>query len=346
MPNGSRSSLDSSMDPLPNLQQSKKPIQDPVNITTHVVNMTPHVVNITTEEDNITTHVVNITKDENLEIMELKNKIKSLIELNLNLSTELTKKTSELSTAEFSYHKKVSELQGMLNQPKGNCASCITLKALVEKMTQEIDELQEELDRPKGKDTCKNCDKLKEELCKPMGIESCINCGKLEKEKLDLDKRFKEALSISKKWKASKTVLKFLNEQTENFHREGLGYQTRCRVEYCKNNNKLLDRDFRKRKYVGLPEYVICYYCGKSGHVQYGCEKRINYEKRNTEYVKNRKYDSCSKKETHHEKPTYKQNQSKPTHKRMKQIWVRKDSLSNVPNKKGPNVRWVPKNQK
>jgi len=72
-----------------------------------------------------------------------------------------------------------------------------------------------------------------------------------------------------------------------------------------------------KRKYVGLPEYV-----------------------------KNRKYDSCSKKETHHEKPTYKQNQSKPTHKRMKQIWVRKDSLSNVPNKKGPNVRWVPKNQK
>jgi len=95
----------------------------------------------------------------------------------------------------------------------------------------------------------------------------------------------------------------------------------------------------KKRKYVGLPEYVICYYCGKLGHVQYGCEKRINYEKKNAEYVKNRNYNNYSEKETYHKKPTYKQNQYKPTYKRMKQIWVRKDSLPCDFNKKGPNVR-------
>jgi len=148
----------------------KKPVQDPVNITTPVVNMTPPVVNITTAEDNITTPAVNITKTENLEIMELKNKIKSLIELNLNLSADLTKKTSELTVAESSNQKKIIELQGMLNQSKGNCESCITLKERVEKITQEVDELQEELDRPKAKDTCQNSDKLKEELSKPRVI--------------------------------------------------------------------------------------------------------------------------------------------------------------------------------
>jgi len=324
----------------------KKTVQDTVNITTPVVNMPPSVVNITTEEDNITTPVVNITKKENLEILELRNKIKSLIELNVSLSTEVTKKTQELTEVEYSYHKKISELQGMLNQPKDNCASCETMKDLVDKMTQELDELQEELDKPKEKEKCQECDRLKEKLKTPSITKNCDNCGKLEKEKLDLDARLKEALSVSKKWKASENVLKFLNEQTERFHKEGLGYQTKRRIEYCKNNNKPSDRDFRKRKYVGLPEYIICYYCGKSGHVQYGCEKRINYEKRNTEHVKNKRYDSSPKRETHHEKPTVKQNQNKPIHKLMKQIWVRKDSLPNVINKKGPNVRWVPKTQK
>ena len=213
-------------------------------------------------------------------------------------------------------------------------------------MTQEVDELQEELDRRKTKEKCQECDKLKEKLSGTKFTKDCKNCGKLQKEKLDLDARLKEALSISKKWKASETVLKFLNEQTERFHKEGLGYQTRCRVEYCKKNNKPSDRDFRRRKYADLPEYVICYYCGKTGHVQYNCNKRMNYEKKNTEYVKNKRYNSYPEKESHYKKPIDKQNQTKPIYKRRKQTWVRKDSLPCEFNKEGPNVKWVPKTHK
>jgi len=40
------------------------------------------------------------------------------------------------------------------------------------------------------------------------------------------------------------------------------------------------------RKYVGLPENVVCFHCGKTGHYQYTCLLRRYHMERNLIYVK------------------------------------------------------------
>jgi len=66
----------------------------------------------------------------------------------------------------------------------------------------------------------------------------------------------------------------------------------------------------RHWKYVGLPENIVCFHCGKTGHVRYTCLSRNNALERNFGYVK--------------------------------QIWVRKEDLCLLKGM-GPKKIWVPK---
>ena len=66
------------------------------------------------------------------------------------------------------------------------------------------------------------------------------------------------------------------------------------------------------KKYVGLPENIICYRCGKTSHYRYACSLRKRVMERNSLYVK--------------------------------QIWIRKDELNSMTKKRmGPKWIWVPK---
>jgi len=62
--------------------------------------------------------------------------------------------------------------------------------------------------------------------------------------------------------------------------------------------------------YVGLPENIVCYHCGKTGHVRYICSSKKNALERNLGYVK--------------------------------QIWVRKEDLFLLKGLR-PKKIWVPK---
>ena len=60
------------------------------------------------------------------------------------------------------------------------------------------------------------------------------------------------------------------------------------------------------RKYVGLPENIACFHCGKTGHYRYACRIRRYAMESNLTYVK--------------------------------QIWVRKDELRMS---KGMGPKWI-----
>ncbi|KAH9616968.1 hypothetical protein KSS87_020599, partial [Heliosperma pusillum] len=107
--------------------------------------------------------------------------------------------------------------------------------------------------------------------------------AKIEK----LGKELNEAKHVSKKWEGSQNVLNFLTSQSKRCDRvAGLGFkwnsQSHCYIQKPDPSKT----DFRKRKYVGLPEYIICNYCGKTGHVFNACKKRHNDIERNVKVVK------------------------------------------------------------
>jgi len=79
-----------------------------------------------------------------------------------------------------------------------------------------------------------------------------------------------------------------------NQGRKGLGFVTKHRV-YPVN-----------RKYVGLPENIVCYHCGRTGHYRYACPSRRCAMNKNLVYVK--------------------------------QVWVKKDELSVS---KGMGPKWI-----
>jgi len=66
-----------------------------------------------------------------------------------------------------------------------------------------------------------------------------------------------------------------------------------------------------KRKYVGLPENIVCFHCGKTGHYRYACPSRRYVMDKNLMYVK--------------------------------QVLLRKDELS-MSKGIGPKWIWVPQN--
>ncbi|XP_074271663.1 uncharacterized protein LOC141595596 [Silene latifolia] len=112
----------------------------------------------------------------------------------------------------------------------------------------------------------------------------------------NLETDLSNARNVVAKWEGSTTVLDFLVNQSKNNNKLGLGYDSRsdfrqggsqyrtvwipeqkvntppdCSIQTDASTveikrSKPIERDFRKPKYVGLPEYTICKFCGHTGH--------------------------------------------------------------------------------
>ena len=147
--------------------------------------------------------------------------------------------------------------------------------------------LHEDFERTKEilklKEDCfaKNYDILKKESLETKEkIESLL----VENQKLhEKIKQVEQEQAVRKKWLDSSDALKWLNNH-HNRGRNGLGFVKKHTIYPC------------KRKYLGLPENIVCYHCGKTGHVRYVCPSRDHALKKNFNCVK--------------------------------QIWIRKDELS------------------
>jgi len=103
--------------------------------------------------------------------------------------------------------------------------------------------------------------------------------------------------ATNRHWNKSSQALNWLNNH-HNRGRKGLGIEKKHTVYPC------------NRKYVGLPENIVCFHCGKTGHVKYTCLSIKHALEKNPSYVK--------------------------------QIWVRKEDLSML-KRMGPKKIWVPK---
>jgi len=144
-----------------------------------------------------------------------------------------------------------------------------------------------------------------------------INLTKLEKESLDLKQKIEFLLAenqslheklkqveidqaANKRWHDSSEALNWLNTH-HNQGKKGLSFVKKYTVYPC------------NRKYVGLPENIVCYHCAKTRHVIYTCPSREHTFKKNY---------GC-----------------------VKQIWVREEDLSML-KRMGPKQIWVPKTNK
>jgi len=114
---------------------------------------------------------------------------------------------------------------------------------------------------------------------------------------LDKLKQVELDLAVNRQWNRTSHALKWLSNH-HNQGRKGLGFQPK-HTFYP-----------RYSKYVGLLENIVCFHCGKIGHVRYTCPSRNNTFERNLIHIK--------------------------------QIWVRKDEIC-MSNGKGPKWIWVPK---
>ncbi|XP_074300745.1 uncharacterized protein LOC141632058 [Silene latifolia] len=76
------------------------------------------------------------------------------------------------------------------------------------------------------------------------------------------------------------TLTKELHDAKE-FYRKweekvGLGFKSNSSVNCNFRNQEPSKTDFLRRKYAGLPEYIVCNFCGKTGHEFNGCPERLN----------------------------------------------------------------------
>jgi len=152
----------------------------------------------------------------------------------------------------------------------------------------------------KLKEECfaKNYDILeKESLKEKEKIESLLVENQKLNEKL---KQVEQEQAVKTRWLDSSVALNWLNTH-HNRGKQGLGFVKKHTIYPC------------KRKYLGLPENIVCYHCGKTGHVRYVCPSRDHALKKNFHCVK--------------------------------QIWIRKDELSMLKGM-GPKQVWVPKTNK
>ena len=153
-----------------------------------------------------------------------------------------------------------------------------------------INELREELFLKDG-----DYSKIEEKLLEVEGIvESLLN----EKESLHATvEKLETDLTTNRCWNNSSQALDWLNTHHSR-NKKGLGYKHKRTVYPI------------HRKYVGLPENIVCFHCGKTGHYRYTCPLRKHANEKNERYVK--------------------------------QIWIRKDELY-MSKRMGPKWIWVPK---
>ena len=125
-------------------------------------------------------------------------------------------------------------------------------------------------------------------------VESLLDENRKLLEKL---KQVESDLAANRRWNRSSQALNWLNTHFTR-SKKGLGFVTK-RTVYPVN-----------RKYVGLPENIVCFHCGKKGHYRYTCPIRRYAMESNLIYVK--------------------------------QIWVKKDEFRMFKGM-GPKWMWVPK---
>ena len=125
-------------------------------------------------------------------------------------------------------------------------------------------------------------------------VESLLN----EKQSLNATiEKLETNLATNNRWNKSSQALDWLNTH-HNRNKKGLGYKPKQTVYPI------------HRKYVGLPENIVCFHCGKTGHYRYTCPLRKHANEKNERYGK--------------------------------QIWIRKDELY-MSKRMGPKWIWVPK---
>ncbi|XP_074318518.1 uncharacterized protein LOC141655331 [Silene latifolia] len=110
-----------------------------------------------------------------------------------------------------------------------------------------------------------------------------IDHKKCNEEIQSLKELLLHARKVHDKWEGSTKVLNFLTEQSDNNMKMGLGHECYGRRDHSKCKATPSDRDFRKRKYANLPEYLICTYCGDKGHIKVNCVKHAHDIRKNVE---------------------------------------------------------------
>lgn len=144
----------------------------------------------------------------------------------------------------------------------------INEKALA--LSKELDILKDLSDK-KEEELNTNIRELESESSKLRhNLESQMNDNKQLREQVQ---RAETDFIENKRWNSSSEALNWLNTHHSR-NRKGLGFVNR-RV------TKPVDK-----KYVGLPENIICYHCGKTGHYRYACSLRKRAIERNPLYVK------------------------------------------------------------
>jgi len=235
-------------------------------------------------------------------LIELKNKVSKLSKHKLKeyllmfmdeysaLQTEncdLTKECDELKKVVIQLRKENKNLQDEKIE--------LDMNNLL--LTEDFERTKEIL---KLKEECfaKNYDILeKESLEAKEKIEALLVENQNLHEKL---KQVEQEQAVKTRWLDSSVALNWLNTH-HNRGKQGLGFVKKHTIYPC------------KRKYLGLPENIVCYHCGKTGHVRYVCPSRDHALKKNFHCVK--------------------------------QIWIRKDELSMLKGM-GPKQVWVPKTNK
>jgi len=252
------------------------------------------ITNVSTIETTTTDPALDLLR---AELEKVTAEIAVTLELNSSLNSKLSAledMNSALKIENFSVLKKLSELAA---------ANCVPSTTDLSKSTKTIE-----------------LESINERLT--LDLEKVIKEKTLLSENLSkVHVKMNEVSKFAQKWNGSSNVVELLNKQGSNYNKVGLGFGSHAYKPIT------YERDFRKRKYVALPEYLVCNFCGKTGHLWNACEERRKKEDKNIEYVRNLK-----------EKPT-KTSKNKVT----KKVWVRKDQLSFVTNGKGPNLVWVPK---
>ena len=114
------------------------------------------------------------------------------------------------------------------------------------------------------------CKRESESLELKQKIESLLEENSKLLEKL---KQAETDLTTNRRWNSSSQALNWLNTH-HNRTKKGLGFVTK-RTIYLVN-----------RKYMGLPENIVCFHCGKMGHYRYTCPLRRYAMEINFIYVK------------------------------------------------------------
>ncbi|XP_074301634.1 uncharacterized protein LOC141633036 [Silene latifolia] len=110
-----------------------------------------------------------------------------------------------------------------------------------------------------------------------------IDHKKCNEEIQSLKELLLHARKVHDKWEGSTKVLNFLTEQSDNNMKMGLGHECYGRRDHSKCKATPSDRDFRKRKYADLSEYLMCTYCGDKGHIKVNCVKHAHDIRKNVE---------------------------------------------------------------